>query len=255
MQLNVYDMDGTIIDSTNAIKQCQIEGLYRATGNDVSQLEQLLKEKGLKGALSHLDIDQDIFYKVHYKTFDPFEAAKNGNMKVFDDVKEYFQKTCEDRDDYKNLLLEYLEYPDDSTFKELYRNYGIINCLISNSSIDATWKKLMAVGANENFDLVYAEFEKDKAKPTSYMANALLNRLKNFPVGQYNYHVLDDIGHLTNVGDNLVDIDFGKVLYDLLASNMEHKPTFNNYLVDRDGRFNPMPDVYVIRSFDEISKV
>jgi len=31
MQLNVYDMDGTIVDSTAAIRQCHAEELYLAT--------------------------------------------------------------------------------------------------------------------------------------------------------------------------------------------------------------------------------
>ena len=44
MQLNVYDMDGTIVDSTAAIRQCHAEELYLATWKDIQELESMISK-------------------------------------------------------------------------------------------------------------------------------------------------------------------------------------------------------------------
>jgi phosphoglycolate phosphatase-like HAD superfamily hydrolase len=210
MQLNVYDMDGTIVDSTAALRQCQIEGMYRATGQDASQLELLLKDKGLKGALAHLNIDQDTFFKTHYKTFDPFAAAKDGRMKVFEDAWK---------------ALEFTYYCNGEMQTDYMRD-----CLISNSTVEATLKKLDAVHISDRFNFVFAEVEKDKAKPTSYMAIQLRDKL-------IDEKKLNDVSYLVNIGDMPVDMEFGDVLYDTLATASKNKIAFQNYLIDRAGSY------------------
>lgn len=207
MQLNVYDMDGTMVDSTAALRQCQAEGMYRATGRDLSELESILAEKGLKGALAYLNIDQDTFFRTHYKTFDPYEAAKKGMMNVFADA---------------------------SNDLDIVDRMGCAEtCLISNSTIDATLRKLDAVNLKDRFNYVFAEVEKDKAKPTPYMANQLRDRLVDD--GK-----LQSVKSLLTYGDQPIDMEFGEVLHEVLSSAKGKDIAYRNHLIDRDNKFSGM---------------
>jgi phosphoglycolate phosphatase-like HAD superfamily hydrolase len=225
-------MDNTLIDSKDAIKQCQVKGLYRATGKDMHQLERLLEEKGIIRTLSYLGIDQDTFYKTHYKTFDPYEALKKGEIKVFDDVRKFFDKGT-----YFDLYASGKCPSDKRPFS--------VDAIVSNSSAAATREKLDALDIRDKFNYIFAEFEKDKAKPTPYMAKQVLERLKD-------ERSLNTIRKIINVGDKVEDIEFGNVLYDMLATEMGRKPSFNNYLIDRKGAYEPMRGVQIIKSFMEI---
>jgi len=203
MRLNVYDMDGTIVDSTAAIRQCQIEGLQRATGKDLSNLEKMLKENGLKGALQQLNINQDAFFNVHYKTFDPYDSVRNGKMNVFEDMMQSIKQSP----------------------------YA---CLISNSIVDATQRKLDASGLGGHFKHIFAEVEKSKAKPQPYMANQLVNAMKD-------KGTLGGVEDLVNVGDMPVDMEFGMVLHDVLSSALGKNVPFRNYLIDRGCKYETAP--------------
>jgi len=133
MAIRIYDVDGTLIDSTRAVRKCQVDGLVRATEKDASKLEALLEERGLKGALQDLKIDPDDFFKKYYKTFDVYEAKKKGEIVVFPDAQEALQS-----DDLR------------------------LNFAISNSEIGATRRKLDTFDISKYFINVFAEFEKEK---------------------------------------------------------------------------------------------
>jgi len=212
MKLNVYDMDGTIVDSTKALRECQLDGLERAMKAIITDpVPNILKREdyaflidkhGLKGALQQLNVDQDEFFKVHYHTFDPVIAAKEGRMSVFDDATDTFYRT--------------MRIPFN------------LDALISNSTKPATMKKLSAVGLENTFQYVLAEVEKAKAKPTPYMANQLVDSLRE------DNH-LDSIRSLMNVGDMPVDMEFGFVMHDVLSTAAGRNIPFRNYLVNRTG--------------------
>ena len=203
--LNIYDMDGTLVDSTAALRACQIEGLHRATGKDMSELEEIIKSKGLKVALQQYDIDQDTFFKHHYKTFDPFKAVQEGKMKVFDDA-------------YSDINWK-LHFGGEWMY------------VVSNSEIKATHKKLKATGIDGYFEGVLAEYEKSKSKPTAYMAMLLSEKLKR--IGDLRY-----ISSIDNFGDNPADMEFGDVLYETLSRAKGEEITLNNYFVDRGQQYS-----------------
>jgi len=237
MQLNVYDMDNTLIDTAEVMMQCQLEGLLKATADrklimerSKLYLSQILRVNGIEHTLSVLGIDQDTFFKKHYKTFDPKQAVYTGKMRMFDDAFLFFDKGA--RSD-RHL-------PDRKTFA--------IDAIISNSSIDATQEKLYALNTRHYFEYVLAEFEKDKAKPKPYMAMQLLEQLEYAKT-------INKIDKIINVGDKKTDIEFGEVLYDTLATKMNHKPAFNNYLIDRNKMYRwmePIKNAQIITSFMEI---
>lgn len=216
--LQNFDMDGTIIDSTNAVKVCQIDGLVKATGKEYSQIEKELSNSNLDTLLKKYDINKDVFFKDYYSTFDSYEAIKNGQIKVFDDA---------------NILKNNSIY--------------LIKSLISNSSKNATNQKLDACNISDYFNYVFAEHESSKAKPTPYMAKQLVEKLKDD-------NLLKNITGIQNIGDQLVDMEFGEVLKEEISSSLIKKPEFNNYLLNRNGLYTPTKNIILINSINDLYK-
>lgn len=214
--LQNFDMDGTIIDSGAAIKACQIDGLVKATGKDYSSIEKELATNNLNAVLKNYNINKDVFFKEYYNTFDPFEAVKNGQVKVFDDA---------------NIIKQ----------NSLY----LIKSLISNSSSEATNSKLEACNIKDAFNYVFAEYSNSKAKPTPYMAKQLVEKLKED-------NTLNGIATVHNIGDQLVDMEFGEVLNEEISSALRLKPEFKNYLIDREGKYDYNKNIILINSLSEI---
>ncbi|MGV8150382.1 MAG: HAD family hydrolase [Candidatus Woesearchaeota archaeon] len=217
-RLQNFDLDGTIIDSANAVKDCQISGLVKATSKDYGTINKELSKSNLNSMLKKYNIDKNIFFSEYYKTFNPFEAKEKGYVKLFDDA---------------NIV-------------RLHNlNSGMINSLVSNSSLNATNQKLEAFDIGRFFNYVFAEFESSKAKPNSYMAKQLVEKLKDDGL-------LDDIVVVNNFGDQLVDMEFGEVLNEEISSSLAKKPQFNNYLLNRDGLYVPKDNIILINSINEV---
>lgn len=208
--IQFYDLDGTLIDSMAAIFECQLDGLVSAIGKPRSELEGKLKQSKLEAVLSENGVSLDQFYKEHYKTFDPLEAKKKGNLYVFPDAKE--------------ALEQYLERT---------------KVIISNSSLEATQKKLEATGIADRFDYVFAEFERDKSKPSAYMGERAIEALNS--VGK-----LSGNPRLVLVGDDERDIKFGEALKSVYSNLV-------NLLLDRTSSYrgSAKPDA-VINSLIEM---
>ncbi len=211
-------MDGTIIDSGAAVKSCQIDGLVKATGKDYSSIEKELSRSNLNSMLKNYEINKDVFFKEYYTTFDPFEAVKNGQIKVFDDA---------------NMIKQ----------NSLY----LIKSLISNSSSEATNSKLEACNIKDAFNYVFAEYSNSKAKPTPYMAKQLVEKLKED-------NKLKEIITIHNIGDQLLDMEFGETLNEEISSALRLKPEFKNYLINREGKYGYSKNVILINSLSEIYK-
>src|SRR3989338_7091073 len=211
--LYVFDADGTVIDSQRAVVQSQIESLVKATGEQYSKLERELSYFGLNNVLNARGIGKDYFFNKIHKTFDPFEKAKNGSIRIFPDAIEVLPKL-------------------DGT-----------KALISNSSIEATEKKIKALDFGSYMNYVFAEFESGKAKPSPYMAEKLAYEMKKDGIFEPNMRIL-------NIGDAETDMLFGDSL-----SKAFPQYEVTNFLVDRCGKYKGNANARIIKSLGEINGI
>ena len=242
------DLDGTYIDSNKAVRNAQAKSLHRllqtppnesygiikslgvsdeeagsitdkiSQSNNISVEEayQLIEERGLKNAIEEY-LPLDVFFKGFYTTFDPEVAAQQGMMSVFPDALRFTRG-------------------------------GVPTVIISNSSQEATEKKLLVLGIRDEFVGVHADFRKGFAKPAIYLAEQAVSNLET--KGLYSPD-----NRIIHVGDQEYDVVFGNNIKEI------HKNTVN-VLIDRQGggykriSDNVKPNIdYVVRSFDELQGI
>ena len=92
---------------------------------------------------------------------------------------------------------------------------------------------------------MFAEYSNSKVKPTPYMAKQLVEKLKED-------NILNSIITIHNIGDQLVDMEFGEVLKEEISSALRFKPEFKNYLIDREGKYGYNKNTILINSLSEI---
>ena len=201
------DVDGTYINTGAALKFAQSDALAKVANVSFEEAYDKLQSKGLKAAVEQYMSLND-FFKGSYKTFDPKKAVKDGLMSVF---------------------------PDALAFTES----GIPTVAISNSSELATRAKLNALGIEDVFVGIYAEYLSETAKPNIYLAEKAIKDLDD--KGWYNSNQL-----LIHVGDQEYDVQF--------ANNIKkiHSNTLN-VLIERDKPYtgSSKPDI-VIKSFAKL---
>lgn len=204
--LYIFDLDNTLIDTKDAILDCQAKGLSKATSESISDLEKELRDTSLDRALKKRKIDKDRFFKEQYKTFDPYETAKNKKIRVFDDVElEKFEGT---------------------------------RAVISNSSQEAAFNKLDALGLIRHIDHLLAEYQKGKVKPSAYMAEMLAKKIEKEPV------------LIFNIGDDERDMEFGKSVAEVFSACRTI-----NILIDREQNYNGKNNYDIkVASLEEIQK-
>ena len=131
----LLDLDGTVIDSLNALREAQLDRFRHVLPNVArSEVERSLIGTDLGRTLSAYNLNTELFFeetdtKTDYETPDPYTAAKEGTMSVFPDA------------------IEFLDNLDGKA------------AIISNSSQEATERKLDALNISDKFDLVLADYE------------------------------------------------------------------------------------------------
>lgn len=166
----ISDVDGSYVNTNSAVRQAQARGLAKAGKYSLAQACKDLEEKGLRGAVEQF-LSLNEFFKGPYKTFDPYKAAASGLMHVYEDALQFTKS-------------------------------GIPTIAISNSSEQATRNKFKALGIEDVFVGIHAEFLDKKAKPNIYLAEKAIKALDN--KGWYNPQQT-----IVHIGDQEYDIQFG----------------------------------------------
>ncbi|MBT3408758.1 HAD family hydrolase [Candidatus Woesearchaeota archaeon] len=214
----ILDMDGTIIDSAEALIHAQSEGLERLANQSKRKdefLDELKSGKSLKNIVTDLtpnNVDSPInnFFNNFYQTPNVELAFQNGQYKLFEDFDEWNKQTSGKK------------------------------ILISNSTKTATQAKANLYDLN--FDGVHGEFEEGKSKPSIYMGiKALAELTKKYPSLQ-----LSKL-KIINIGDNETDMEFGSNIREFFT-NYE----IENILVNRKGNTNSKYADRIIESFEEL---
>ncbi|MBN1175699.1 HAD family hydrolase [Candidatus Woesearchaeota archaeon] len=166
----ISDVDGTYINTNGAVRGAQAMALAKIANTSYEEAYANLEEHGLKGAVEQYMSLND-FFTGPYKTFDPFEAVKSGQMSVFEDALRFTRS-------------------------------GVPTIAISNSSEQATKNKLKALGIDDEFVGIHAAFLKNEAKPNIYLAEKAIKELDD--MGWYNTNQ-----QIIHVGDQEYDLQFG----------------------------------------------
>ncbi|MCA9477906.1 MAG: HAD family hydrolase [Nanoarchaeota archaeon] len=206
--LVVSDVDGTLVNTNGAVKDAQLRTFERL-GFAYEQAASYLNELGLKGAVqTYLKMDLNEFFSKHYKTFDSVQAAQEGTISVFSDAK------------------------------RLIEGYDVY--AISNSTQQATERKLNALGLADAFLGISAAFLQEEAKPQLYLAQKAFQKLDD--LGLY-----DPKAPLIHVGDQEYDVQFGHNIKQI-------HPNTISLLIDRGKPYKGVSADGIITSLDQIGE-
>jgi putative hydrolase of the HAD superfamily len=209
----LLDLDGTVIDSHSAIREAQLDRFGHIIPEvSRSELEQALIGAGLGATLGEYNISTVDFFKqedpeIKYVTPDAYIAVEAGTMSVFPDAKEF------------------LDNLDEKV------------AIISNSSQEATERKLDALNISDRFNTVLADYQ-DLKKPNPELSMRAIRKL-----GAQEDHVIF-------CGDQEDDVEVG---YNI-AQERDY-PT-SVVLIEREpNKYSGTEPEFIIRSMSELMEL